>query len=45
MYNRYVDGLATWAPTDPDLYRENGKRLAENGYIHSTDDLLAGADR
>jgi uncharacterized peroxidase-related enzyme len=31
MYNRYVDGLATWAPTDPALYRENGKRLAENG--------------
>jgi len=45
MYNRYVDGLATWAPTDPDLYRENGKRLAENGYVHSTDDLLARADR
>jgi uncharacterized peroxidase-related enzyme len=45
MYNRYVDGLATWAPTDPVLYRENGKRLAERGYVHSTDDLLAGADR
>ena len=45
MYNRYVDGLATWAPTDPALYRENGKRLAESGYVHSTDDLLAGADR
>jgi len=45
MYNRYVDGLATWAPTDPALYRENGKRLAESGYVHSTDSLLAGADR
>ena len=45
MYNRYVDGLATWAPTDPALYRENGKRLAESGYVHSTDHLLAGADR
>ena len=45
MYNRYVDGLATWAPTDPALYRENGKRLAESGYVHSTDGLLAGADR
>lgn len=32
MYNRYVDGLATWAPEDPDLYRANGKRLAEEGY-------------
>jgi len=39
MYNRYVDGLATWAPTDPELYRENGKRLAEVGYVHSTDRL------
>jgi len=39
MYNRYVDGLATWAPTDPELYRENGRRLAEVGYVHSTDHL------
>jgi uncharacterized peroxidase-related enzyme len=45
MYNRYVDGLATWAPTDPALYSENGKRLVESGYVHSTDGLLAGADR
>jgi len=45
MYNRYVDGLATWAPTDPAMYRENGKRLAEKGYVEATDDLLAGADR
>jgi len=42
MYNRYVDGLATWAPTDADLYRENGRRLAEEGYVHSTDHLPAG---
>jgi hypothetical protein len=45
MFNRYVDGLATWAPTDPAMYRENGKRLAEKGYVEATDDLLAGADR
>ena len=45
MYNRYVDGLATWAPTDAAMYRENGKRLAEKGYLETTDDLLAGADR
>ena len=45
MYNRYVDGLVTWAPTDPAMYRENGKRLAEKGYVEATDDLLAGADR
>jgi len=36
MYNRYVDGLATWAPIDADLYRENGRRLAEEGYVQST---------
>jgi uncharacterized peroxidase-related enzyme len=43
MHNRYVDGLATWAPTEPEMYRENGKRLAEQGYIHSTDKLSTGA--
>jgi uncharacterized peroxidase-related enzyme len=43
MYNRYVDGLATWAPTDPAVYRENGKRLVEQGYAHSTDHLAAKA--
>jgi uncharacterized peroxidase-related enzyme len=42
MYNRYVDGLATWAPTDPEMYRENGKRLADHGYAASTA-KLAGA--
>jgi uncharacterized peroxidase-related enzyme len=31
MYNRYVDGLATWAPTNADLYGENGRRLADEG--------------
>jgi uncharacterized peroxidase-related enzyme len=40
MFNRYVDGLATWAPTDPQLYRENGKRLVEDGYIQATESLL-----
>jgi uncharacterized peroxidase-related enzyme len=43
MFNRYVDGLATWAPTDPQMYRENGKRLAEEGYVQATDRLLAKA--
>ena len=32
MYNRYVDGLATWAPDDPDAYRENAHRIVEHGY-------------
>jgi uncharacterized peroxidase-related enzyme len=39
MFNRYVDGLATWAPRDPQRYRESGKHIAEEGYIHSTDHL------
>jgi uncharacterized peroxidase-related enzyme len=39
MYNRYVDGLATWAPSDPEMYRDNGRRLAEEGYVRSTDHL------
>jgi uncharacterized peroxidase-related enzyme len=45
MYNRYVDGLATWAPDDPGLYRENGRRLAEEGYVNSTDALPVSGSR
>jgi len=33
MYNRYVDGLATWAPEDPAAYREEGAKLAREGYL------------
>jgi uncharacterized peroxidase-related enzyme len=32
MYNRYVDGLATWAPADPEAYLESGRRIVEVGY-------------
>jgi len=32
MYNRYVDGLATWTPTEPDLYHQMGARIAHQGY-------------
>ena len=32
MYNRYVDGLATVTPTDPDFYKNLGERLVNNGY-------------
>ena len=32
MYNRYVDGLATWAPEDPAVYDEIGAHLAAHGY-------------
>jgi hypothetical protein len=33
MYNRYVDGLATWQPQDPAAYRDMGKMLAQEGYV------------
>ncbi len=33
MYNRYVDGLATWAPRDPAMYEAMGARMAEQGYV------------
>jgi uncharacterized peroxidase-related enzyme len=32
MYNRYVDGLATWAPQSNEAYKEMGERLAFKGY-------------
>lgn len=32
MYNRYVDGLATWQPRDPEMYSAMGQRLASQGY-------------
>ena len=32
MFNRYVDGLATWAPDDPAVYADMGKTLATIGY-------------
>ena len=35
MFNRYVDGLATWAPRDQAVYDQNGKDLAERGYLNS----------
>ena len=35
MCNRYVDGLATWAPDDPAFYRERAALVAEHGYAVS----------
>lgn len=32
MFNRYVDGLATWTPQDPGVYEEIGARIAAHGY-------------
>ncbi len=33
MFNRYVDGLATWAPADRDIYEQRAKMRAEEGYL------------
>jgi uncharacterized peroxidase-related enzyme len=33
MYNRYVDGLATFTPTDQALYDAMGARMAQQGYL------------
>ena len=35
MCNRYVDGLATWAPDDPEFYRERAAVVADHGYVLS----------
>ncbi|HEY5825757.1 MAG TPA: peroxidase-related enzyme [Cyclobacteriaceae bacterium] len=32
MFNRYVDGLASYTPTDPKAYEEMGKRMSTLGY-------------
>lgn len=33
MFNRYVDGLASYTPTDPIAYEEMGKRMSTLGYM------------
>ncbi len=42
MFNRYVDGLGTWAPDDPAMYAAMGERLAASGYVSiATSDPVA----
>lgn len=37
MFNRYVDGLGTFAPNDPEMYRERARKIAEEtGYAGSS---------
>ncbi len=33
LFNRYVDGLGTWAPDDPAVYDAIGKQRASEGYL------------
>ena len=35
MFDRYVDGLATWTPEDPAIYDQIGGMLATVGYLDS----------
>jgi uncharacterized peroxidase-related enzyme len=41
MYNRYVDGLATWAPKDQEFYRQRAAKVATEGYIAVNKELNA----
>jgi uncharacterized peroxidase-related enzyme len=33
MFNRYVDGLASFTPIDPEEYKAMGERMATKGYV------------
>jgi uncharacterized peroxidase-related enzyme len=44
MYNRYVDGLATWQPEDEELYRQRGKKTAKEGYVNMSREYLPKQD-
>lgn len=33
LYNRYVDGLGTWTPNNPEFYHTLADRLVNRGYI------------
>jgi uncharacterized peroxidase-related enzyme len=35
MFNRYVDGLGTWAPAERSDYAEVGRQIVEHGYRDS----------
>jgi uncharacterized peroxidase-related enzyme len=37
MCNRYVDGLGTWAPADPAIYRARAAEIVEHGYSAVTE--------
>jgi uncharacterized peroxidase-related enzyme len=41
LCNRNVDGLATWAPQDPDFYRKRAALIVDHGYTGVTQDAIA----
>jgi uncharacterized peroxidase-related enzyme len=40
MYNRYVDGLATWQPEDDGSYAQRAQKTARQGYISVSEEYL-----
>jgi uncharacterized peroxidase-related enzyme len=45
MYNRYVDGLDTWTPSDPAAFRERAAKVALEGYLGIPREVLAQSGR
>lgn len=43
MFNRYVDGLATVLPEDPDFYTNRAKRIVAGGYVAVLEESLTQA--
>ena len=41
MFSRYVDGLATIAPHDPEFYRNRAEQIATDGYTSVNKELHA----
>ena len=41
MFNRYVDGLATFTPVDPMAYDQMGQRMAKEGYVRADTGVAA----
>lgn len=45
MANRYVDGLGTWAPQQPEIYRANAAEIVAHGYSVVTESATAAVTR
>jgi hypothetical protein len=44
MCNSYVDGLATWAPSDQESYERRADMIVDPGYMALNCSLAAGSD-
>jgi alkylhydroperoxidase/carboxymuconolactone decarboxylase family protein YurZ len=40
LYNRYVDGLATWQPEDDGSYAQRAQKTARQGYVSVSEEYL-----